>query len=153
MNELLLGLGNVFCQWLEKQLPLLGSAWWTDNVVNRLTFQQQRSIQDKRIDSLSHLDLAALLRGLDQNWHELSAIQSLPRDARSWVKELQAVRNRWAHVPSSGFSPEDTYRDADTLGRLLNALGAEGAAISKVELFKKQTLAQMVPTRSLGGRN
>lgn len=147
MNELLLGLGNVFCQWLEKQLPLLGSAWWTDNVVNRLTFQQQRSIQDKRIASLSHLDLAALLRVLDQNWHELSAIQCLPRDARNWVKELQAVRNRWAHVPSSGFSPEDTYRDADTLGRLLNALGAEGAAISKVELFKKQTLAQMVPTR------
>jgi ATP-dependent helicase HepA len=107
-----------------------------------MTFQQQRSIQDRRIERLSDLDLAALLRAPDQNWHELSAIEPLPREARNWVKELQAVRNRWAHAPRTGFSPpQDTYRDADTLSRLFVVLGAEPEILIKVEQFKEQTLA------------
>ena len=145
MNDLLLRLGGVFCLWLEAKLPLLGSAWWADNVVSRLTFQQQRSIQDRRIDRLSDLDLAALLRVLDQNWHELSVIEPLPREARNWVKELQTVRNRWAHAPNAGFSPQDTYRDADTIGRLIRALGVGPEILIKVEQFKEQTLALMAP--------
>jgi Swt1-like HEPN len=63
--------------------------------------------------------LAALLRVLDQNWFELSNMLRLPREGRTWVKELQTVRNKWAHIssesnskrvfaprcPASGFPP------------------------------------------------
>lgn len=125
MNSLLLTSAGAICSWLAVQLPKLGDDWWKDSVIQRLTFQQQRSVEERRISSLQELDLAALLRVLDQNWREIAAIVTLPRDARNWVKEIQGVRNRWAHAPTSGLSPADAYRDADTLGRLLSQLGTQ----------------------------
>lgn len=127
MNELLHVSTAVISHWLEEKLPHLGSKWWFDNVVNRLTFQQQRLLEEKRIKSLHGLDMAAVLRVLDQNWSELAAVESLPREVRNWVKELQSVRNRWAHAPAGGISPTDVFRDADTLERLLKVLGADEA--------------------------
>ena len=143
MNELLSSAGREMCGWLEAKLPLIGPTWWRDNVVNRLTFQQQRLIEQKGIQTLAELDLAAVLRVLDQSWHELAAIVILPRDARNWIKELQGVRNRWAHAPSSGLNTTDTFRDADTLSRLINALGLSTALLGRVEDFKTRTLAQV----------
>lgn len=144
MNELLSEAATELCRWLEGALPNLGPSWWSENVVNRLTFQQQRLVEEKRIHSLTALDLAATLRVLDQNWHELAAVVPLPRDARNWVKELQGVRNRWAHAPSSGHSPKDTFRDADTLGRLLETLGASTETLAQIDAFKEQTLARIL---------
>lgn len=145
MNGLLNASAVTFCVWLEARLPALGQKWWQDNVISRLTFQQQRLAQDKHIVSLRSLDLAAVLRVLDQNWHELAAVEPLPREARNWVKELQSVRNRWAHAPSAGLSPQDTYRDADTLDRLLGCMGADSEILAEVEKFKVQTLTRMLP--------
>ena len=147
MNELLSDVGRFFYKWLEQKLAALGPHWWRDNVVNRLTFQQQRLVQEKRIDRLGGLDLAAVLRVLDQNWHELAALEPLPREARNWVKELQGARNRWAHAPSAGHIPQDIYRDADTLGRLLEVLGAGAEYLTKIEQFKGEALALMTPAK------
>lgn len=85
VNVLLTDFSHALCAWLEGRLPALGAGWWNDNVVQRLTFQQQRSVQERRITSLGGLDLAALLRVLDQSWHELAAVGSLPKEARTWV--------------------------------------------------------------------
>ena len=145
MNELLHKSGGAIARWLETRLPALGENWWRDQVVNRLTFQQQRLVEEKRIQSLGGLDLAAVLRVLDQNWNELAGAEPLPREARSWVKELQSVRNRWAHAPAGGLSPTDTFRDADTLGRLLEVVGASADLLSQVEKFKLFTLARLSP--------
>lgn len=145
MNELLFASAKVFCAWLEAKLPALGSNWWGENVVQRLTFQQQRSLQERRIDTLSRLDLAALLRVLDQNWHELSAIDPLPKEARNWVKELQAVRNRWAHIPNGGLNSHDTYRDADTLVRLLELIRAPADLLETIVAFKAEILTRLTP--------
>lgn len=146
MNELLHVSIGFMSRWLEEKLPLLGSKWWVDNVVNRLTFQQQRLLEEKRVKSLHGLDMAAVLRVLDQNWSELAAVEPLPRDARNWVKELQSVRNRWAHAPAGGISPTDVFRDADTLERLLKVLGADEALLGKIDALKATTLASIAPT-------
>jgi superfamily II DNA or RNA helicase len=145
VNELLLLSAKEFCLWLESKLPALGASWWTTNVVQRLTFPQQRSVQERHIDSLSRLDLAALLRILDQNWHELAAIEPLPKEARNWVKELQTVRNRWAHAPTDGHTAQDTFRDADTLARLLEIIGASSELKAKTAAFKAETLVRLAP--------
>lgn len=145
MNELLHKSGGAIARWLEAKLPALSANWWPDQVVNRLTFQQQRLVEEKRIQSLASLDLAAVLRVLDQNWNELAGAEPLPREARNWVKELQSVRNRWAHAPAGGLSPTDTFRDADTLGRLLEVVGAGADLLSQVEKFKQSTLARLSP--------
>lgn len=145
MNELLHQSGGAIARWLEAKLPTLSANWWQDQVFCRLTFQQQRLVEERRIQSLAGLDLAAVLRVLDQNWSELAGAEPLPREARNWVKELQIVRNRWAHAPAGGLSPTDTFRDVDTLGRLLDVLGAGADLLRQVEMFKQSTLARLSP--------
>ncbi|MBK7013162.1 MAG: hypothetical protein IPH43_11285 [Xanthomonadales bacterium] len=48
--------------------------------------------------NLQKLDLAAVLRVLDQNWNELAG-WSRSRVRPATGPELQSVRNRWAHAP------------------------------------------------------
>ena len=78
MNELLAAFARHLANWLATSLPALCSDWWEANVVQRLTFQQQRNVRDRQISSVTGLDLAGLLRVLDQNWHELAANVTLP---------------------------------------------------------------------------
>lgn len=133
---------------LETNLPNLSDDWWNKHVLNRLSFQQQRTAQDREFTSLSELDFAALLRILDQNWYELGNSLKLPREARSWVKELQTVRNKWAHLSSTSMAPSEIYRDADTLGRLLIALGAKQKSIDTIDAKKTEALENMAESRT-----
>jgi ATP-dependent helicase HepA len=148
LNTLLRNSASAFCAWLEAQLPKLGGDCWNDHVFQRLSFQQQRSVEERCVKSLSGLDLAALLRVLDQNWHELAAIISLPREARTWLKELQNVRNRWAHAPRDGLSPQDVYRDVDTLTRMLDVVGASPELMSQAATLKSDALANLAPANA-----
>ena len=109
---------------LEKHLHALGEDWWTAHVENRLSFQQQRIARERGLRTLQQLDFAALLRILDQNWFELSQVATFTRESRTLVRELQAVRNRWAHLSAAPILPDDLYRDVDTLSRVLRILRA-----------------------------
>ena len=82
---------------LEKVLPPLFNDWWNEAVVNNLSFQQRRWVEDRGINSLTSLDLATLLRVLDQTWYQISNKLGLTSEARHFVKEMQTIRNRWAH--------------------------------------------------------
>lgn len=148
MNELLQAAAGVIAKWLEAKLPSLSANWWDEHVFNRLTFLQQRQVEDRRIQSLGGLDLAAVLRVLDQNWSELAAVTTIPREARNWVKELQSVRNRWAHAPAGGVSPTDAFRDADTLERLLAVVGGAADLAQSIGRFKAETLQLLAPGRT-----
>src|SRR4029077_6711856 len=72
---------------------------------------------------------------------------NLPREGRTWVKELQHVRNKWAHLSAEAISPGELYRDADTLGRLLKALGDASSSGQAVESRKDASLKTMAATR------
>lgn len=126
---------------LEQLLPQLSDNWWKTHVINILTFQQKRFIEENKIKRLSEFDLSALLRILDQNWHEIAYKASLPKEARHWVKELQTIRNRWAHLSSDKLSQEDLYRDIDTLQRFLEAINGKEALINKVRDQKKACIS------------
>ena len=128
---------------LAKHLPTLGDDWWKTHVEDRLSFQQQRIVQERGFTTLEQLDFAALLRILDQNWNEFSRTLRLPREGRTWIKELQAVRNRWAHLSATPTPAEDLYRDCDTLARVFSALGAKPDSIAKVEAVRKDALSNM----------
>lgn len=147
-NELRLATSDL-ARFLQEKLPELSEDWWAKHVVDRLSFQQQRVIGEKNISSLRELDFAALLRVLDQNWYDLSGNCNLPREARNWVKELQTVRNKWAHVSAEETPASEIYRDADTLGRLLNLIGAHEGSMSAVRAVKESALARM--TDGAGG--
>lgn len=143
MSELIQIATTELAAFLAKHLPAFGGGWWKAHVEVRLSFQQQRTVQERRITALEQLDLAALLRILDQNWHELSPMINLPREGRTLVRELQAVRNRWAHLAATPVSAEDLYRDSDTLVRLFSMLEVTPESIAQVEALRKDALSKM----------
>lgn len=137
-------------RFLSEKLPLISDEWWKNNVIARLSFQQQRFAQERGHSSLKQLDFAALLRIFDQNWFDLSNKNGLPREGRTWIKELQTVRNKWMHLSAEALPPSDTYRDSDTLGRLLQLMGASQGALDAVAGSKAEAIAAMA---ALGGGN
>lgn len=146
-NEIKLATHDL-AHFLEEKLPDVSENWWKHHVIDRLSFQQQRFIVEKNISSLRELDFAALLRILDQNWYELSGKCTLPREARSWVKELQTVRNKWAHMSAQETPASEVYRDADTLGRLLELIGAQEPSITAIQALKDASLSKMTNSAS-----
>ncbi|MDI1242808.1 MAG: Swt1 family HEPN domain-containing protein [bacterium] len=147
MQELLKIATDELARFLSKYLPTLSADWWKTSVVDRLTFQQQRFVSDHNHDSLEKLDLSALLRVLDQNWHDLDHLLNFPREGRSWVKELQSVRNKWAHQSTEEVPQHDTYRDADTLSRLFSLIEASPKAQEVVDSVKSAALTAMANVR------
>ena len=77
---------------------------------------------------------------INDRWYQAL---NLPREGRTWVRELQAVRNRWAHLSASPVRAEDLYRDAGTLGRVLDMLGATPASVAAVAAVKRDALSDM----------
>ena len=145
MHQILGKLASEVAGILERELPNAGSDWWHTTVVDRLSIQQQRLINDRNVTSVSGLDLAALLRVLDQNWHTLNYRLNLDQQTRNWLKEAQFIRNRWAHMPPTGLRADDAYRDVDTIYRLLQALSTEQSILDTVKAERDQMLADIAP--------
>jgi len=99
-------------------------------------------MEQRNIGSLATLDLAALLRVLDQNWYQISTRLALTSEARHFVKEMQTVRNRWAHATTEGFPVEDVYRDLDTLQRFAVVIEADDILLQEVRATKTALLAR-----------
>ncbi len=151
MNNLLQKVAVSLAAYLEKVLPSLFEDWWKQAVLNNLSFEQGRHVEQRNIRSLGALDLAALLRVLDQNWYQISTRLDLPSEARHFVKEMQTVRNRWAHATTEGFPVEDIYRDLDTLQRFAAVIEADDILIQEVRATKTALLAREM--RSSGQSN
>jgi len=130
---------------LEKVLPPLFNDWWNEAVVNILSFQQRRRVNERGIRSLTSLDRAALLRILDQNWYQISTQLDLTSEARHFVKEMQTVRNRWAHADSEGFPVDDVYRDLDTLQRFATVIEADEGLLQRIAETKASLLTRNIP--------
>jgi ATP-dependent helicase HepA len=128
-------------QFLERVLPSFFEDWWQQAVVNNLSFQQAKRVDQLGIDSLGALDLAALLRVLDRNWYQISNTLSLTLESRHFVKEMQTIRNRWAHAATDGFPIEDVYRDLDTLQRFAAVIEADEVLIQEIRSSKSALLA------------
>ncbi|MET3842039.1 helicase-related protein [Bradyrhizobium sp. OAE829] len=148
MIEAIRAATSALAQFLELKMPTLSPDWWEKHVVDRLSFQQQRAVEERGYRTLRQLDFAALLRVLDQNWYEFSNTMRFPREGRSWVKELQTVRNKWAHLSSEAMPASEVYRDADTLGRFLEMISADAVSLDAVQSVKASALAAMTPDRN-----
>ncbi|MEA1969865.1 MAG: helicase-related protein, partial [Thermodesulfobacteriota bacterium] len=123
-------------KWLNTRLPVLDNTWWQSIVIKSLSYQQSQRVEQNKIFSLDQLDLAALLRILDQNWYQLSQKCNLSNQDRHFVKEMQTVRNRWAHINTHGIDVDDTYRDIDTLQRFVGILNPGNEKILEIKQFK-----------------
>ena len=142
MNNLLEQAASALCGALEKILPSLSKTWWESCVKSKLSFQQRQRVMQRSISRLDQLDLAALLRLVDQNWYELADSHNWPYEGRNFVKEMQTVRNRWAHAEVIAPPREDVYRDLDTLHRFLALVCPEAELTGRVAYEKKQFLTE-----------
>jgi len=140
MSGLMSEVSKSLASYLEGVLPPLFSDWWNEAVLNILSFQQQRRAKERGINSLASLDLAALLRVLDQNWYEISIKQGLTSEKRHFVKEMKTIRNRWAHAGSEGFPIDDVYRDLDTLQRFAKVIETDDALLQEIREAKTSLL-------------
>jgi hypothetical protein len=120
-------------KYLNMVLPNIADKWWEKTVFNKLTDLQLKNVKNKKITSLEGLDLAALLRVFDQNWYEISSQFNFTKQERNILKEMQSVRDRWAHVPDEGYKEDDIYRDLDTTQRFLKLINADQRLIDELQ--------------------
>ena len=144
--ELFSLLTKELCNYLGHALPKLSDDWWQSRVIAELSFQQSQIVEQHRVSELSSLDLAALLRIIDRNWFEISRVEALPPGTRNFVKELQTIRNRWAHAGSDKMDNDDLFRDLDTMQRLATAINADRRVIDKI-VEEKQKLSDLQSTK------
>lgn len=147
-NNLLQKVTGCIASYLGKVLPSLFEDWWKQAVINSLSFQQQRRLAQQNINSLASLDLAALLRVLDQNWYQISSKLNLTPEARHFIKEMQTVRNRWAHTGTEGLPVDDVYRDLDTLQRFATIIGADEYLLQEVRTSKTSLITSSMQSSS-----
>lgn len=140
MMNLLYESGKLLCRWLERHLPSIEHHWWDSMILPALSYQQRQRAEAQGFTNLSQFDLAALLRILDQNWYSISQKQNLTMQDRHFVKEMQTIRNRWAHINTNGVNLDDAYRDIDTIQRLATLLGGEKKFLEEIKLLKNKAL-------------
>ncbi len=148
LNNILFKLTNSLADFLGKILPGCGEDWWNKTVLEVLSYQQKQRIDQQNIKSLAALDIAALLRVMDQNWYQLSSRYNWLQENRHYLKEMQTVRNRWAHQSGEGFLTEDIYRDADTAQRFAAVIGADESMIEEIRVYKLNLLNKANPPKS-----
>ena len=151
MNEFLQKLTAALSTFLNEHLPTISDDWWGEKVLNVLTYRQRQIITQRSLDSLSSLDLAALLRIFDQNWHSLSTKLSLNFESRHHLKEMVTIRNRWAHAGTEPFPIDDIYRDLDTLQRFAQVVNANEGFIEEVQQAKKELVQKESTLAPLSG--
>lgn len=152
-NHLLKGITFNLMDFLKKVLPSLYDDWWKQAVLNCLSSQQQFHIRQRNLNTLESLDLYALLRIFDQNWYHISNKHNLPPEARHFVKEMQTIRNRWAHESTEGISIDDEYRDLDTLQRFAVTIGADETFIQEVSSWKTSLLSILTGSKTKFNEN
>jgi len=145
LNPLLQKVTVSLAAYLEKVLPTILEDWWKQAVLYHLSIQQQSRIKQRNINSLAALDLAALLRVIDQNWFQISNKLNLTSETRHFVKEMQTIRNRWAHTDTEGFPLDDIYRDLDTLQRFAATINADDHLLQEIRATKTSLLADKIP--------
>ena len=133
-------------KWLKTNFSTLDDNWWDSLVLPALSYQQRQWVDRKQIANLEELDLAALLRILDRNWYQFTQKFNFSTQDRHYVKEMQTIRNRWAHIDNQDFNFDDTYRDIDTIYRFLQILSVDDDALAEIKQFKNFILRRPAPT-------
>ena len=133
---------------LSETLAKIDQNWWQSLVVEKLTFPQKIHAQNLPVNAIDQLDMSSLLRIADQNWYELSSQLNLNTNVRNWLKEMQSIRNRWAHAPAGGIPEDIKYRDIDTTARLLEAFGANSEILKIISDEKRISLKKMASAES-----
>ena len=127
VTEGLQTLTTVLAPYVARELRAeLADEWWPRGVFDVLYESQRRDLPAAGEDDalIARLDPARCLLLMDLHWNDLFR-RKLSREHRTWVKELIATRNKWAHAGLVDMADEDAWRALDTMTRLIEQMDAE----------------------------
>ena len=145
MNEHLHVAANYLEQWLNKILPKISENWWKECVISNLSETQRNIAENNCYAKLSDFDLAALLRITDKCWYAMRNFAYLPTKDRECVREMQRVRNRWAHYSTGSLDNSVTIEDLNTLYAFMSWLSVPNSVLDEIDFFKNKLSAQKSP--------
>ena len=126
---------KILAEWLIDKLPRLSNDWWTECVLDKLSYNQRMIAEEKSFSALSDFDLAALLRITDKNWYALNEIVWLPTKEREYVRKMVSVRNNWAHCAGTLPGRDAIVSDVNTIVQFLGQLNCDMQLFREVEHF------------------
>lgn len=134
--------------WLRDVLSSIDSeTWWKTLVVPQLSYQQAQRVESENITQLGRLDLAGLLRILERNWYHISQKKKISAQDKHYVKEMQTIRNRWAHNDMHGLGRDEIYRDIDNMLLFVSLIDVDEGTITDIKQFKNDFLAPDEPLK------
>lgn len=134
MSEYLLMASIGLARWLDNRLPK-GSDRWNTLVLNKLT-DNQRAISDNNgASELADLDLSALLRIADKNWYIISQKYFLNYTERDRLKNMFAVRNRWAHPAPEAVDVSRILADLELVYDFCGQIGVDKTELVAIQKY------------------
>ena len=102
-------------------------AWWQRGVLNVLREEQRRFLP--RVGEYGtltdKLDVQVCLLLIELHWNDIF-LAKFPRQGFNWIKELQSIRNSWAHEQDA-FDDATTVRALDTMALISDVFDEEAA--------------------------
>ena len=135
MNEYMFRLNQKMGAWLAKKLPKITDNWWQELVINNLSSLQKDNVLKEGINSIDGLDLAALLRIVDRNWFAITSQFYINNKERYKIRDMQQIRNDWAHITPSDITKEKVINDANIIIELMQAFDASMKETRDMESF------------------
>lgn len=135
MNEYMFRLNQKMGTWLSKKLPKITNNWWHELVINNLSSLQKDNVLREGINSINRLDLAALLRIIDRNWFAITSQFYINNKERYKIREMQKIRNDWAHITPSDITKEKVINDANVIIELMQTFDASMKETMDMESF------------------
>ena len=135
MNEYMFRLNQKMGAWLAKKLPKITDNWWQELVINNLSSLQKDKVLKEGIKSIDGLDLAALLRIVDRNWFAITSQFYINNKERYKIRDMQQIRNDWAHITPSDITKEKVINDANIIIELMQAFDASMKETRDMESF------------------
>ena len=126
---------KILADWLVDKLPKLSNDWWTECVLDKLSYNQRMIAEEKSFSGLSDFDLAALLRIADKNWYALREIAYLPTKERECIRKMVSVRNNWAHCAGNLPGKDAIISDINTILEFLGQLNCDMQLYREFEQF------------------
>lgn len=100
--------------------------WWQNGVLDVLYEDQKYNLPyDGDYSELTDsMDVQCCLILMDIHWREIFS-KKLSRSHFNWIKELNTIRNQWAHTEWKVFDDSYTARALDTMARMCEQLDDE----------------------------
>lgn len=135
INEYLHQSTGLLASWLDEKLCKICDDWWNECVLDRLSYRQREIAIEKDFKKLSDFDLAALLRITDKNWYDMRSFMYLPTSERECIRNMQAVRNNWAHCGGTLPGKDSIVSDLEVIIAFIKQIKSSSMYIEMISEF------------------